>query len=493
MASAFSESGKLVNEHILPNNARGQQFIMKSKCLFILAVCFSAVFDVRSQDQFTNGLVAYYPFNGNANDASGNGNNATPAGNYQYLANGLSGGALRIIGDSSQYYSGGGYVMLPAFGSYMNSGYSVSLWVKDEVIGFEPVGAEAYITFQSDQSSYPHCQIFLLNGNPARVSFEINDTVNYATFDQTINMSNYAIAGKHLLLVSAPGRFACYFNGSKIYETNIFLNNIFPAPFAALGRHLWQPGSSSARMSATYDNVRIYNRALSDSEVNSLYVYELNLGPPVPSPNSPVGTWEMAIGGNAKGIGFLTFSPDSTLSGYAITANSFGLFTISGAWAFDGAGRIVGWFTDQQDGQSEIGSFIATAKSGRKLQGSAVTANGSFRIKGTPAVALPNLSGHYIGYVKEQGQTFTEVYDLTPGSYPGVFDIWGYASLGFDIYGALIISSRNRVNGYAISDYGAQGTLISSLSGKANPIKGTGKLKGLDQYGTPFTITITPY
>ena len=28
-----------------------------------------------SQSFLTNGLVAYYPFNGNANDASGNGNN----------------------------------------------------------------------------------------------------------------------------------------------------------------------------------------------------------------------------------------------------------------------------------------------------------------------------------------------------------------------------------------------------------------------------------
>ena len=119
---------------------------MKTKTLSILAACFAAALGVQAQDQFTNGLVAYYPFDGNANDASGNGNNASPAGNYFYT-NGLSGGALRIIGDFSQYYSGGGYVMLPAFGTNMNSGYSVSLWVKDEVIGEEPVGAEAYINF----------------------------------------------------------------------------------------------------------------------------------------------------------------------------------------------------------------------------------------------------------------------------------------------------------------------------------------------------------
>src|SRR5262245_47835685 len=37
-------------------------------CLFLYSVAFGQV-------NLTQGLVAYYPFNGNANDASGNGNN----------------------------------------------------------------------------------------------------------------------------------------------------------------------------------------------------------------------------------------------------------------------------------------------------------------------------------------------------------------------------------------------------------------------------------
>ena len=46
----------------------------------IAGVFFSGSFCVRGQDPFTNGLVAYYPFNGNANDESGNGNNASYSG-----------------------------------------------------------------------------------------------------------------------------------------------------------------------------------------------------------------------------------------------------------------------------------------------------------------------------------------------------------------------------------------------------------------------------
>src|SRR5277367_6826618 len=44
-----------------------------------LTTAFLAVFltNAIAQSSLTNGLVAYYPFNGNANDASGNGNNGT--------------------------------------------------------------------------------------------------------------------------------------------------------------------------------------------------------------------------------------------------------------------------------------------------------------------------------------------------------------------------------------------------------------------------------
>src|SRR5450432_4011795 len=38
---------------------------------------------VMSQVHLNNGLIAYYPFNGNANDATGNGNNGIPMNGVQ--------------------------------------------------------------------------------------------------------------------------------------------------------------------------------------------------------------------------------------------------------------------------------------------------------------------------------------------------------------------------------------------------------------------------
>jgi hypothetical protein len=43
-------------------------------------VLLGTILTVEAQNSLTNGLVVYYPFIGNANDASGNGNNGTVFG-----------------------------------------------------------------------------------------------------------------------------------------------------------------------------------------------------------------------------------------------------------------------------------------------------------------------------------------------------------------------------------------------------------------------------
>jgi hypothetical protein len=51
---------------------------MKPRSLTLLTALLATLLtNAIAQSFITNGLVAYYPFNGNANDASGNGNNAT--------------------------------------------------------------------------------------------------------------------------------------------------------------------------------------------------------------------------------------------------------------------------------------------------------------------------------------------------------------------------------------------------------------------------------
>jgi hypothetical protein len=52
---------------------------MRKLILFIIAYVLFGI-NIKAQIDLNNGLVAYYPFNGNANDESGNGKNGTVSG-----------------------------------------------------------------------------------------------------------------------------------------------------------------------------------------------------------------------------------------------------------------------------------------------------------------------------------------------------------------------------------------------------------------------------
>ena len=245
---------------------------MKTQLLTLLAVtALISAFGQTTPPNLTNGLVAFYPFEGNANNSLGNSNNATPGGSYQFLGTGLSGGAIRINGDNSLFYSGGGHVMLPLFGTYMNSRFTFSLWVKDEVLGGYPVNQETYLAFGI--LDLPKVELYLASEPTGSISYNMDSGAggpahtDYVHFTKNIDWSADRSRWKHLVITYEPGRMACYFDSAKIFQTNITYN-IFPVTKAALGRHWWDSGSSSsARMSCTYDTVRIWNRALTDQEV----------------------------------------------------------------------------------------------------------------------------------------------------------------------------------------------------------------------------------
>jgi hypothetical protein len=224
-------------------------------------------------DSLTNGLIAHYKFEGNSIDVSGNGNNASPAGNFSYVAEGVSGGGIRIIGDNSLTYSGGGHVMLPTFAGQISASFTYSFWAKDEVIGDSPVNGEAYIAFGA--LSNERTEVFLNSIFPGiSISYDNNSgggetNLNVGTFG--MDWPTFLASWKHIVVTSGAGLLKVYVNGQKYVEwARPF--DVFPVNQAALGRHWWDGGAtSSARMSATFDNVRIYGRAISEKEVRRMY------------------------------------------------------------------------------------------------------------------------------------------------------------------------------------------------------------------------------
>lgn len=247
-----------------------------------IILALSASFPVASFAQnITSGLLAQYTFEGTANDISGNGNNATPGGIFQYPTAGLTGSGYRITGDNALFFSGGGHLVLPTFSAALNSGFTISLWVKDEQIGRSPTGEETYVSFGIvDQPTFG---ISLL-GDSRQILFYLNSGLGGVAKEvaRPLNFETELGTWRHLVLTYTPGKMTAYFNGAKIGEQLITVN-VFPVTKAALGRHWWSGGGgSSARMSVTYDSVRIYGRALTEADVRQLYLTEST--PPSPTP-----------------------------------------------------------------------------------------------------------------------------------------------------------------------------------------------------------------
>jgi hypothetical protein len=78
-----------------------------------------------------NGLVAYYPFNGNANDASGNSNNGKVNGaTLTSDRNGLANASYNFNVKNWSFGSGGDNIYIPNNPSFNFSEFTISTWVK---------------------------------------------------------------------------------------------------------------------------------------------------------------------------------------------------------------------------------------------------------------------------------------------------------------------------------------------------------------------------
>ena len=218
----------------------------------------------------TNGLVAYYPFNGNANDASGNGRDSSFVGTVKSSVNrfGKSGNAI-FVGSTN-------YVHLPKDKAFSNPAATYTFWFQSEENILSDRPEDNFCIFLSAgpdhvplwyiNADYPYFSAKALTlcywwGNGVGVSglVALPYSIVPARWDQ------YAI--------SVDGsEQTVYVNGTKVYNAaNYFGNAAFPV--LDIGN---SAGNTTAIASArgSFDDVRIYNRALSNNEVKALYDYE---------------------------------------------------------------------------------------------------------------------------------------------------------------------------------------------------------------------------
>ena len=243
----------------------------------ILSIVVLIGINLISQAQsYTNGLVGYYEFNGNANDQSGNGNDGTAVGGASYVVD-LSGSAAAFNGNSQ-------YISLPnTISNYQD--ISVTFWVKTGDI--DP-NAFPYGTFLLSRDIYGYdfdWNICLEQGR--KVNFVTDGDI--LTTPQDLNSNMWVQIG--CVADSSNQVKTLFLNGQKVasasWTPNPFANNNVPIFIGASTVDT----DSHAFYNGELTQVRLYNRALSANEVQAIYDAE-NPDQCTPPTSGLVGWWK---------------------------------------------------------------------------------------------------------------------------------------------------------------------------------------------------------
>lgn len=192
-----------------------------------------------------NGLLVYYPFNGNANDESGNGNNGTVYGATLTTDR-------KSAANSAYAFNGSAYI---DFSPPVVTAFSISVWVK------RVPGTYSYQGIVAFTNGTARREIFTAGGDKINILYGANKY--RMTNDVIISDGTW----KHIVLT---------YDGAS---ASVYLNNILqtlgtestagggPSDKAWIGQVI----NTSYRFTGSIDDVRIYNRALTTEEITTLY------------------------------------------------------------------------------------------------------------------------------------------------------------------------------------------------------------------------------
>ena len=209
----------------------------------------------------TDGLVAYYPFDGNANDASGNGNDGTIYG--------VTLTEDRFGNSNGAYYFGSGNYIQVAANSQLNdiSDFTMSAWIRaDSWYGsWIPVMSKGVGASDTRQYGLELINRGYLSGYDYASCFEIaSGAENYIFTDATIPLGEWI----YVAVTRGNGMAHAYLNGVEVGSLSVLGAVPFNTEALDIGRD--RPGSTEY-FYGVMDEVRLYNRALSAAEVKALY------------------------------------------------------------------------------------------------------------------------------------------------------------------------------------------------------------------------------
>jgi len=200
----------------------------------------------------TNGLIAYYPFDGNLNDYSGNAKNGSGFGVISY------GNNRKSIPSKSLWLKSGNnaYVETPLIFTAQNPiNYSVSTWIFPENI--------SYGTIVSQNSNTDSLNLLLILSS-GKLSFDIfPPSGGYISDTYSIPIN----AWTHIVFMRSNSNCYFYINGnisSQPASTEVFSGSVAKT---IIGR---RDSANLGYFIGRIDDMRFYNRLLSNSEITTL-------------------------------------------------------------------------------------------------------------------------------------------------------------------------------------------------------------------------------
>lgn len=210
-----------------------------------------------------SGLIAWYPFNGNAQDATGNGYNGTVSG--AILTNDR-------FGNAASAYSFDGINDAITIGTEPNfpswASYAVSVWFLNNGGGDQGQGYGQKILSKAQGGTDFHLGV-LNDGSQGRLSwwsaqggFNAVDATNQ---DYRDNKWHHVILNKH-----SPGNGDIWVDGI-LQNSSTGLQAVFNSENLVIGFTTHSDGFQQKHWSGKIDDIRIYNRVLSTSEIATLF------------------------------------------------------------------------------------------------------------------------------------------------------------------------------------------------------------------------------
>jgi hypothetical protein len=202
--------------------------------------------------------VAYYPFNGNVNDVSGNSHNGT-----------ITGATLTTdrFGSPNSAYS------LNGTNNYISAPYSSSLSLTNALtlVAWVKLTNSANDQKIIGKATYDPSWGYVLGVINSKLYPEIWD-VNGTDFKATEGFIPSNMWTQICVTWTTGGRVIGYINGSEVFNKAASTASISTTTSDLIfGTVPWGPGSGVQSVAGSIDDIRIYNRALNASEIDTLY------------------------------------------------------------------------------------------------------------------------------------------------------------------------------------------------------------------------------